>query len=55
MRYHTMPEIEKRGWDGSIEHIWVDRQAPYVFKRVRNPGSEREMTSDLLSFQVLER
>ncbi len=48
-------KIEKRGWDGSIEHIWVDRQAPYVFKRVRNPGSEREMTSNLLSFQVLER
>lgn len=48
-------KIEKRSWSGSVEHVWVDRKAPYVFKRVRDPGGEREFTSDLLAFNVLGR
>lgn len=48
-------KIEKRSWSGSTEHIWVDQKAPYVFRRVRDPGGEREFTSDLLAFQILDR
>ncbi|MDJ0641274.1 MAG: hypothetical protein QNJ15_00520 [Erythrobacter sp.] len=47
-------KIEKQGWDGSTEHIWVDRKAPYVFKRVRNPGSDREFVSELVAFETVD-
>ncbi len=45
--------IEKTRGNGAIEHIWVARQAPFVFRRIRDVGGEREFTSDLLAFTEL--
>ena len=46
--------IEKKTWNGSTERIWVSREAPFVFRRIRDFGGRREFTSDALSFRKLK-
>ncbi len=46
-------KIEKKTWNGMIEHIWVAREAPFVFRRIRDVGGQREFQSDLLAFTQL--
>lgn len=47
-------KIEKATWGGQTEYIWVDRTAPFVFKRTRNVGGKREFTSELLAYRNLQ-
>ena len=47
--------ISKTNSGGATEEIWVDRKAPYVFRRVRDKGGAREFTSDLLAFRFIEK
>ena len=47
--------IEKRSWNGMTEQIWVAREAPFVFRRIRDIGGRREFASDLLDFQTLKK
>ena len=46
--------IEKRAWNDTVSHYWVAREAPFVFRRIRNVGSRREMVSDALGFRLLD-
>lgn len=48
--------VEKTSWGGPVEHIWVSREAPFVFRRIRNVGDDRrEFQSDVLSFRYLNQ
>lgn len=47
--------IEKKTWNGMTDHIWVSREAPFVFRRIRDIGGKREFTSDLLAYSRLEQ
>lgn len=47
--------VEKRGWDKSVEHIWVARTAPFVFRRDRHVGTPKEFKSELVAFDRLEQ
>lgn len=47
--------IEKKTWGGSTEHIWVAREAPFVFKRQRDVGGPRSFVSDLTSYRLIEK
>ncbi len=47
--------IEKQNWGGSTERIWVDRKAPFVFRRHRDVGGRRDFVSDLTAFRPLEK
>lgn len=47
--------IEKKMWGGTTEHIWVSREAPFVYRRVRDVGGMREFSSDLLAYTRLEQ
>lgn len=47
--------IEKRSRGGMTDRIWVSREAPFVFRRIRDIGGEREFTSDLLSYTSLKQ
>lgn len=58
LRHDNAPDcecwlIEKRPWSGAVEHLWVDREAPYVFRRTRDPQGEGEFTSALEGFRWL--
>lgn len=46
--------VERRTTNGMKEQIWVSREAPFVFRRIRDLGGPREFTSDLLAFQSLD-
>lgn len=49
--------IEKRAWGSeykSRELIWVSREAPFVFRRHRDVGGQRDFVSEVLSFRRLE-
>ena len=48
-------KIKKKGWSGSTEHIWVSREAPFIFRRIRNVGGKNEFASDLLSYTILKQ
>lgn len=45
--------IEKKTWNGMTEHIWVSREAPFVYRRIRDVGGKREFQSDLLAYTQL--
>lgn len=45
--------IEKRNWGGSTERIWVDRKAPFVFRRHRDVGGRRDFVSELTAYRAL--
>lgn len=45
--------IEQRGSGGSVTRFWVDRQAPFVFRRHRDIGGPRDFVSDVLHFRHL--
>jgi|GEM_PF-4588782 len=46
--------IEKTSWGGSIDHVWVSREAPFVFRRIRNVGDgRREFKSEVLDFRTI--
>lgn len=47
--------LDKTGWAGGQERIWVSLDAPYVFKRHRDVGGPRSFVSELLSFRRLDR
>lgn len=47
--------IEKQNWSGSTERIWVDRKAPFVFRRHRDVGGRRDFVSELTAYRVLEK
>lgn len=42
--------LEKKAWSGSTELIWVSRDAPFVFRRIRDVGGKREFVSELLGY-----
>ncbi len=47
--------IEKTPWSGGTERIWIDRQAPFVFKRHRDVGGPRSFVSELTNYRRLEK
>ena len=47
--------IDKKNWDGSLERIWVAREAPFVFRRHRDVGGPRSFVSELTGFRILEK
>ncbi|MEM9302833.1 MAG: hypothetical protein AAGE01_12010 [Pseudomonadota bacterium] len=47
--------IEKINADGGVTHLWVDRAAPFIFKRHRDVGGPRELVSELLNFESMQR
>ena len=47
--------IDKKTWGGSLERIWVAREAPYVFKRHRDVGGSRSFVSELTGYRALEK
>ena len=47
--------IDKKNWGGSLERIWVAREAPYVFKRHRDVGGQRSFVSELTGFRFLDK
>ncbi len=47
--------IDKKTWGGSLERVWVAREAPYVFKRHRDVGGPRSFISELTGFRVLDK
>lgn len=47
--------LDKSGWAGGPERIWVSIEAPYVFKRHRDVGGPRSFVSELLSFHILDK
>lgn len=47
--------LEQQGQGDTVTHYWVDRKAPFVFRRHRAVGSEREFISDLQSYRKIAR
>ncbi len=47
--------LEQQGQGASVTHYWVDRKAPFVFRRHRDVGGEREFVSDLQSYRKIAR
>lgn len=47
--------LEKQGAGDSVTHYWVDRKAPFVFRRHRDVGGERGFVSDLQSYREITR
>ncbi len=47
--------LEQQGPGGSVTLYWIDRQPPFVFRRHRDAGTEREFVSDLQSYREITR
>lgn len=47
--------IDKKTWGGSLERIWVDQKAPYVFKRHRDVDGTRAFVSELHYYRMLDK
>lgn len=45
--------LEQQDSSGSVTRFWVDRHAPFIFRRHRDIGGPRDFVSDLLSFRPL--
>ncbi|MEM7417408.1 MAG: hypothetical protein AAF389_18090 [Gemmatimonadota bacterium] len=43
--------LEQKGPGESVTRFWVSREAPFVFRRHRDVGGQRDFVSDLLGFQ----
>ena len=43
--------LEQRDDRGSVTRFWVSRDAPFVYRRHRDIGGQRDFVSDLVGFR----
>lgn len=45
--------LEQQDPGGSVTRFWVDRHAPFIFRRHRDIGGPRDFVSDIIRFRAL--